>query len=181
MKVLIVYASRYGSTQLIAEWIKERLILADVDADVFCADEAQDPKQYDAVVLGSGVYAHKLLPELEKYINDNLESLQYKKTAVFGVAMRTETFFKNGHAYGGPMILEKLGMLLGGKCAVGKILGGEIIFEKLSEKDRTGLEKFYSSVGLSEMEKAERKIPRTLINKKQVWDFAEEVIDLLNR
>lgn len=179
MRILIVYASRYGSTKTICEWIKERLLLEGINTDMHQAKDAPSAGGYDAVILGAGVYGHKLLTELDGYILSNTETLNRTKTAVFGAAMRTETFFRAGRPYGGTVMLQKYGEMLGNNCINGKILGGEIVYERLSESDKAGLERFYESIGLSENEKAERKKPRTLLDKKQVWEFTEEIIRLL--
>ncbi len=179
-RVLIVYATRYGSTGTVSEWIQGRLLLEGITADIALADESTDMSSYEMILFGSGIYGHKFLPAVENLIKENQTLLKDKITGIFGVAMRTETFFKGGRAYGGAVMLEKYGAMLGSRCLIGKILGGEMIFEKLSDADRSGLEKFYESIRLSETDKAQRKTPRTLLNKKQCWDFAEEIISILS-
>ncbi|MGE4318806.1 MAG: flavodoxin domain-containing protein [Deferribacterales bacterium] len=179
-KALIVYATRYGSARTVSEWICERLILGGITAETAPANENIDMSSYDIILFGSGIYGHKFLPAAENLIKENQTELKDKTTGIFGVAMRTETFFKGGRAYGGAVMLEKYGAILGGRCVIGKILGGEMIFEKLSEADKAGLEKFYDSIRLSETDKTQRRTPRTLLNKKQCWDFAEEIISILS-
>lgn len=181
MKILTVYATKYGSTETVAKWISERFILGGHTAE--CKNVADNPEcgGYDAVLLGSGIYSHKFLSEMEQYIASNIDALMLAKTALFGVAMRTETFFRRGNAYGGTVMLERYGAMLGQRCVAGRILGGEMIFEKLSETDRHRLEKFYHSIALSDAEQATRKHPRTLLNKSQCWAFAEEVTDCLGK
>lgn len=56
-RVLVVYASKNGSTAQIAGWIGDDLTGRGIETDVRPADEAGDLVGYDAVVLGSGVYA----------------------------------------------------------------------------------------------------------------------------
>lgn len=179
MKILIVYSSRYGATETVSGWIKERFELAGYDTDIFSADNAPSPDDYGFVLIGSGIYAHKFLSSAEEYIRTHQQILQNKPTGVFGTAMRTETFFKGGKAFGGAVILERYGVMLGSGCLIGKLLGGEMIFDKLNEKDRDGLERFYNSIRLSEEDKQQRRTPRTLLDKKQCWDFAEDIIKIL--
>lgn len=178
-KILIACSTKYGSTATICGWIKQRIELAGHTANVAMAEDMADPAQYDMVLMGSGIYGHKFLPSMDEYIKRYLTQLQEKKTGLFGVAMRTETFFKNGHAYGGTVILQKYGVDLGKGCLIGRVLGGEMIYESLSQKDKDGLEKFYNSIHLSDSAKAQRQAPRTLLNKKECWDFAEGIISLL--
>ena len=61
MKTLIVCASKYGSTKVIGEWIAERL-----GFDCFVTDVkgSPDPDSFDLLILGSGIYEDRVLPEL---------------------------------------------------------------------------------------------------------------------
>ena len=56
MRVLVVYASRYGATQEIAERIAATLRQQSLDATVQSAKHADDPAGYDAAVIGSAAY-----------------------------------------------------------------------------------------------------------------------------
>lgn len=177
--ILIVYATRYGSTETIAGWIAERVALDGHTTKAIRAEETPTPETSDMVVIGSGIYGHRFLQSIDEYIKQYQILLQSKKTALFGVAMRTETFFKGGKAYGGTVMLEKYGEMLGKGCMMGKILGGEMIFDKLNDKDKSGLEKFYASIGLTGEAINARKAPRTLLSKKDCWDYAEGLLKLL--
>jgi menaquinone-dependent protoporphyrinogen oxidase len=55
--VLIAYATKYGATAEIAEKISEVLRQAGLTADVLPAAKVSDVTPYQAVVLGSAVYA----------------------------------------------------------------------------------------------------------------------------
>jgi menaquinone-dependent protoporphyrinogen oxidase len=56
MRVLIGYASRFGSTRDIANRIADAVRADGNDVDLRPADEISDFDHYDAVVFGSGVY-----------------------------------------------------------------------------------------------------------------------------
>ena len=56
MRMLIGYASRFGSTREIATRIAGAVRASGVDVDVRSVDEISDFDHYDAVVFGSGVY-----------------------------------------------------------------------------------------------------------------------------
>jgi menaquinone-dependent protoporphyrinogen oxidase len=56
-KVLVAYASKYGSTEQIAERIGLRLKKAGLDVDIRPVKAVIDPSAYSALLLGSGVYA----------------------------------------------------------------------------------------------------------------------------
>ena len=66
MKVLVTAASRYGSTSEIARAIGDVLRERGLEASVAQPEGVDDIEAYDAVVLGSGVYAgHWLKPARE--------------------------------------------------------------------------------------------------------------------
>jgi len=63
MKVLVAAASRHGSTELIADCIHEELEYSGCQAELADPDGVTSLADYDAVVLGSAVYAgHWLKP-----------------------------------------------------------------------------------------------------------------------
>ena len=66
MKVLVTAASKHGATAEIAGVIRAVLEKEDLDVDLIAPDEVEQVVGYDAVVLGSGVYAgHWLKPAKE--------------------------------------------------------------------------------------------------------------------
>ena len=56
MRMLIGYASRFGSTREIAMRIAGAVRTHGIDVEVQSVDEISDCEQYEAVVFGSGVY-----------------------------------------------------------------------------------------------------------------------------
>lgn len=66
MRILVTAASKHGSTAEIAESIGEVLRDEGHESVVLAPEEVEAVEDYDAVVLGSGVYAaHWLKPALE--------------------------------------------------------------------------------------------------------------------
>ena len=81
MKILIVWAGKYGFTQKCAKLLKEKL---SADTEIMNAKEAKElPETYDAVILGSSVYAGNLRKELLGFIEHNREKLKRLKLGVF--------------------------------------------------------------------------------------------------
>ncbi len=63
MRVLVTAASKHGGTAEMAEWIGESLRRVGLDVEVNRPDDVTSLDGFDAVVLGSGVYAgHWLQP-----------------------------------------------------------------------------------------------------------------------
>jgi len=67
-KVLVVYATKYGATAEIANEIGQVLCDKGLRADVLPADQAGDPAPYQAVVLGSAVYAGQWRKEAAAFL-----------------------------------------------------------------------------------------------------------------
>lgn len=182
MNVKVVYASRYGSTAEIAGWIAQRLkIEKHTEVTLERADTAVGNGEYDLVLLGSGIYNHSFLPELEEYIDCNIENLRNVNTALFGVVMKTEPVMVNGKAYGGLLNLEKYAEKLGKWCISGAMLHGEMVYSQMTEEDQKGLDKFYKMIGLNEEQSAAKKYPRTLMNKAECWAFAESILERMGK
>ncbi|NIA08679.1 MAG: hypothetical protein GWP10_02650 [Nitrospiraceae bacterium] len=173
MKALIVCASKYGSTLEIGRWIAERL---GSDCLTEKADVMPDPSSAELVILGSGIYHHAVLPVLQDYVTRFTDALREKKTVVFGVAMDTTGVFINGKVYGGwDYILPLIDRLPAPPIHAG-LLGGEINPDRLDTRDREGLQKFYR------MLYGQEKIPyKTRMDKKKVWEFAEKILERLER
>jgi len=68
MKVLIAVASKHGSTHEIAEAIAEEVRQAAVTVDLHEVEMVDSLIGYDAVVLGSAIYAGEWLPEANDFV-----------------------------------------------------------------------------------------------------------------
>jgi len=174
MKVLLIYASRYGSTKQIAEYIADSLTNGGMAVNIADVNDSPDLSA-DVILLGSGIYAHKFLPEMEQYIKNNRDALLNTRVGLFGVAMRTDVIHKKGRSFGGELILDKYELNPFVKC----MLHGRRDFSILTEKDRGGLERFYDSIGLTEEQKAERRCYKDEVSQDECSQFAGEVIRIL--
>src|SRR5689334_14503374 len=74
-RVLVAFASKYGSTADIAEIICQTLREAGFDTDVLPADQTGLVSEYDAVVLGSAVYMGQWRKEAVTFLEANERSL----------------------------------------------------------------------------------------------------------
>lgn len=73
MAVLVACASRYGATDGIARAIAEVLTEAGHDVTVASCDEAPDAAAFDAVVVGSAVYAGHWLEAAKEFVTGSAE------------------------------------------------------------------------------------------------------------
>lgn len=75
MRVLVAYASRYGTTQGIAERIAATLRRQGIEATVESASQGPDPAAYDAAVIGSAAYYFHWMKPAASFVRRNKEAL----------------------------------------------------------------------------------------------------------
>jgi menaquinone-dependent protoporphyrinogen oxidase len=75
MKVLVVTASKHGSTREIASAIARGLRNSHLEADLKDASKHPSTEGYDAVVFGSAIYAGNWLPEAREFAEQHRETL----------------------------------------------------------------------------------------------------------
>lgn len=172
MKTLIVCASRYGSTLEIGRWIAERLPWR--ETEVVTLAQAPDPSGFELIFLGSGVYNEKVSNEIVSYAENHRDVLGGKQLIVFAVCLDTRGAYMKGKFFGGWLYLKPLLEVIGNHLPLyAGVLSGEINPKRLTEKDYKLLMYFYTKILNRDM----TSVPyRTLMNKSEVWDFAEKVL-----
>jgi len=83
VQVLVAYATKYGATAEIAERIGQVLREAGLRADVLSADRVSDLTPYQAVVLGSAVYAGRWRKEAAAFLAANENRLAERPVWLF--------------------------------------------------------------------------------------------------
>jgi menaquinone-dependent protoporphyrinogen oxidase len=96
-KVLVTYASRFGSTEGVAKRIAATLSENGMNVNVLPMRDANDLSAYDAVVAGSAVNSGAWLPEAIQWMRDHQAELKRKPFAAFLVCMTLT--MKNGEQY----------------------------------------------------------------------------------
>jgi menaquinone-dependent protoporphyrinogen oxidase len=86
-KILIAYASKYGSTAEVAQGIGRILAEQGQTVDVKSMASIDRLDSYRAIVLGSPIYATRWLPEAEDFVNRFKISLTDLPVACFTVCM----------------------------------------------------------------------------------------------
>ncbi len=92
-RVLVAYATRYGSTAEVAQTIAEILSEEGAEVDVRRVGNAIETSRYDAVVVGSPARLGRLLPESIAFVRRNAAELWRLNVAYFitGLTMRVDT------------------------------------------------------------------------------------------
>ncbi|HEX2965465.1 MAG TPA: flavodoxin domain-containing protein [Syntrophorhabdaceae bacterium] len=138
-KVLIVYASRAGSTAEVAKAIGQTLKETGLSVDTFSITDMHDPDKYEAIIIGSAIRMGKWLPEAVDFVKKNGEILSKVPTAYFVVCntMKEDTpeNRKKTLAYLNPVLNIAPNVQ---PVDIG-LFGGVIDFNKLSFVDRSVL------------------------------------------
>jgi menaquinone-dependent protoporphyrinogen oxidase len=82
-RILVAYATKYGSTAEIAERISEVIRRSNPDVDVVNVKQGKDLAPYPVVVLGSALYMGQWRKEAVKFLQDNEAALAQKKIWLF--------------------------------------------------------------------------------------------------
>lgn len=95
-RVLVLYATREGQTQKIAERIADHLTRAGVAADLVLAKDASSVKRidlqaYDLLVFGASMHAGGLERELVRFVNDNARQIEARARSFFLVTLSAAT------------------------------------------------------------------------------------------
>ena len=81
--ILVLYASKHGSTRQMAEHIWRSFGAQGVHADLRAAEDLTDPVDYDAIVLGTAVYIGQWMKEAETYLEKFEKKLKDKPLWIF--------------------------------------------------------------------------------------------------
>jgi menaquinone-dependent protoporphyrinogen oxidase len=83
IRVLVAYASKYGSNREIAEAVGAVLVEGGVSAEVRAAAEVRSLDGYDAVILGSALYAATWLKDANRFVRTHREALAARPVWLF--------------------------------------------------------------------------------------------------
>jgi len=84
-KVLLAYASKYGSTQEVAEAIAKAMREKGLEVDLQQASQVRSLKEYSAVVLGAPLYLYRWHKHAIRFLKRHEKALKSVPAAVFAV------------------------------------------------------------------------------------------------
>ncbi len=83
--ILLAYATRYGSTQEVAEKITAALREAGLEVDIQPMQEVRRLDHYDAVVLGAALYNAQWHPDAHQFLTQHQDALKQRPVAIFAL------------------------------------------------------------------------------------------------
>lgn len=84
-RILLCYATRYGSTEEIASEIGAVLQKSGLETDVIPVAQVTDISPYRVVIIGSPIYMGKWLHEPTQFVRDHRFALSHRQVAAFAV------------------------------------------------------------------------------------------------
>jgi len=140
MKILIVFATRYGTTGKCANKLGDILKSKGHDVDIvdLMKDRKVDPGNYDIAVIGGSFMMFRMNSIVKKYVRRNLKTLLDMKTGVFmcGADDDWEKEIKKGFP---KEILDKASAI--------SSFGYEMLWDRMSPFFRNMLQQQYKSDG----------------------------------
>ncbi|MDO5034222.1 MAG: flavodoxin domain-containing protein [Actinomycetaceae bacterium] len=131
MKILLVWASRHGSTKEVAYEIFEQMRDEGVDVEIREASEVSDLSEYGGVVLGSCVYMTQWDESMRRFMKDHQSELFDRELWTFSVGLSTVQtgLIKDPARVGATQI--------GVQPRMNKLFSGHLDPSKLSLRERT--------------------------------------------
>ena len=83
--ILLAYATRYGSTQEVAEAIAASLRQAGLEVDIQPMQDVKTLDHYDAVVMGAAIYNARWHPDAHHFLSQHQETLGQRPVAIFAL------------------------------------------------------------------------------------------------
>lgn len=128
MKTLIVYASSHGTTEKVANIIKEKLDSSFVQTINLKSKQKIELSNYETVIIGGSIHAGSIQSEVKNFIKENTITLMEKKIALFLCCMN-EKEEQTEFTANFPELLRN-------HSTYNAIVGGEYIFEKMNFIER---------------------------------------------
>ncbi|RPH32749.1 MAG: flavodoxin [Bacteroidales bacterium] len=128
MKTLIVFASSHGTTEKVANIIKEKLDSTTVQTYNLKYKPKIDLSDYETIIIGSSIHAGSIQSDIKKFIKDNTISLMQKRVSLYLCCMdekKEQEEFNNNY----PELLRN-------HSVYNAIVGGEFLFEKMNFFER---------------------------------------------
>jgi len=132
-KTLIIYESKYGTTEKIAKYLS--MVLG--PAKYSRTEELSNGEDFDFIVIGSPIYSGKPHHKICEFIENNLDWLKQKPVALFCTSLSPKDGDDN---------LELLSKMLG-NVLIKRSLGGVLNHSILSEEDKKALQVFSEMIG----------------------------------
>ncbi|MFW5753201.1 MAG: flavodoxin domain-containing protein [Marinilabiliaceae bacterium] len=132
MKTAIVYTTRHGTTEKVAQMIKEGL---HEEAELINLKKSKKPdlKPFEKIIIGSSIHTGKIPKKLYKFLENNLDTILEKPVGLFLCCMyEKEAWAQFEEAF--PATLRK-------HARSSKCVGGELLLENMNFLEKAMIKK----------------------------------------
>ncbi|QNO15507.1 flavodoxin [Alkalicella caledoniensis] len=128
MRTLIVYSTKYGTTEKCARILSEKLG-GNTTLHNLKVSGTPDTNEFDTIIIGGSIYVGQMIKEVTDFCSNNTETLKNKKLGLFICCMRDKELAEQQLSTLYPKELLD-------KAMVKDYFGGEFIFSKMSFVDK---------------------------------------------
>jgi menaquinone-dependent protoporphyrinogen oxidase len=131
MRIAIIYATKYGTTEEVARLIAAQLIGSNaVELVSLKENPSPDISGYEIMILGTPIYASQPNKKMKTFCKSNESLLLQKKTALFVCGMEPDPSKREKE------LLDAYSEELRNKASTTRFLGGAFLFEKMNFAER---------------------------------------------
>jgi len=136
MKIAIIYASKYGTTEKVAYSIADKLKETnEIELFSLKKDPRPDVSTFETVIIGSSIYAGQASKKMKTFCKENESLLLQKKIGLFICGMPPDKEHQEKELKDAfPEVLLK-------KSEIASFLGGEFLFEQMNFFERMIIKK----------------------------------------
>jgi len=133
MRTAIVYTSNHGTTEKVAQKIKERLGEEKAQRFNLKKDKNFDVSQFDRIIVGGSIHAGQIQKRVKQFLEKHAPELLQRKLGLFLCCMH-EDEAENQFNRAFPEDLRA-------HAISNKIMGGEFLFEKMNFVEKALIKK----------------------------------------
>ncbi len=137
-RALVVYDTKYGATEQIANWIAEGIN----DADLRRIGDVTS-LNYDLIIVGCPVYNEMPSGRIIQFLDDNRDVMKNRKVALFTVSVPFDMTPDRAKRFAGQKDVKPLFEHVAGTVIASKAFLGKIDLGEMSEFDRLSLRILY--------------------------------------
>ncbi|ABR53991.1 Flavodoxin-like protein [Methanococcus vannielii SB] len=131
METIILFDTRYGTTNKVSNIIAEKLTTYGCNCKVANINENQNLEldKYDRIIIGGPIYAGNFQKNMKKFLEKNLSILKEKEISLFICFMNEEKQIEQfNNAFPNELAVN---------CKTKGFLGGEFLFDKMGFFDKS--------------------------------------------
>ncbi|WP_424357832.1 flavodoxin domain-containing protein [Methanocella sp. MCL-LM] len=168
-RALVVYDTKYGATEQIANWIAEGIN----DADIRHVDDVEG-LDYDLVVVGTPIYNDMPSPRIVDFLDKYRDVLLNRKLALFTVSVPYDMTPERAKRYAGQKELKRLFDHTKGTVIASRAFLGKVDLKEMTELDRISLRIRYFLKGF-------RMKEVNFTNRDDAVDWGKKLYELLTK